>query len=207
MTKRHWKTKHRLVCVFGDKAFVLHNQPSMLFTSFSTAPHLWRSQVLGLKWKFDWSLANIQILQIIACYPSLATMMREWLGTKSGSGRCGRGRLTQNNACAHRHRFHDLLFAHTGILSSSRFANSSTLIFTTSLWAEQLVHVMILCINDGKMIMMVIKIKTHQTASALSHQNTHGFLRLKKKKSGNCQMYAHLFYYYTVAKIQLVLKV
>lgn len=37
-------------------------------------------------------------------------------------------------------------------------------------------------IKNGNMIMMVIKIKAHQTVAAPSHQKTYGFLREKKKE-------------------------
>lgn len=67
-------------------------------------------------------------------------------------------------------------------------------------------------IEDGKMIMTVIKIKVHQTVSAPSHQKTHGFLMEKKeKKTRKVETVKCILIYFTKfyahAKVPLVLKV
>lgn len=49
-------------------------------------------------------------------------------------------------------------------------------------------------IKNGNMIMMVIKIKAHQTVAAPSHQKTYGFLREKKKGKVEAVKYTLIYF-------------
>lgn len=164
--------------MLDDKADVLPKQLKMLFTSFSTAQHSWGNQVAVWNLTDPWATFKPTSHHQTQEQRQMRATTERW-GTKLTQKDACRARPTQNSAPAHRHYDDNLpFFSQAGSLSSSRFANTGTLILTTSLWARQVVWIRILHIKDGK----VIKIKAQQTVSALSHQKTHRFLREKERK-------------------------